>query len=252
MNDERLGQEISDFYRETDVMPPDSKGSAREVAARLSQVEQAKRRRWRPTWLTRATHQPRPIPATNGHTPTVIGRTTSMLSPAKAITAGAIVFAIGGVMLIAQPFGQQSGTPGAEAEAEPAAPVEVSGQWQGFDPNLDHDYAIQHWSMSDPRLEGTFKWFWTEWKDPDSNPVTFAYSAYVIENDGGTWRGLPDAWVSLPGGESESQDVVMEGEGGYEGLTFIARFEGVPPGIDMRGYIIDDAFPLPPDFTATE
>ena len=36
-----------------------------------------------------------------------------MLSPVKAITAGALVFAIGGVFLIAQPFDQQERAGGA-------------------------------------------------------------------------------------------------------------------------------------------
>ena len=68
-------------------------------------------------------YQPSPIPAANGHTPTVIGRTQIMFSPAKAITVGALVFAIGGALVIAQPLGQQGSTvPGAETEV--AAPVE--------------------------------------------------------------------------------------------------------------------------------
>jgi hypothetical protein len=43
-----------------------------------------------------------------------------MLSPVKAITAGALVFAIGGVMLVAQPFEQQVGLPGAATDMVPS------------------------------------------------------------------------------------------------------------------------------------
>ena len=50
-----------------------------------------------------------------------------MLSPVKAITAGALVFALGGVMLIAQPFGQQGSVPGAETDTEAEAPAWVTG-----------------------------------------------------------------------------------------------------------------------------
>jgi len=39
-----------------------------------------------------------------------------MLSPVKAITAGALVFALGGAFVIAQPFGQQGSVPGAGIE----------------------------------------------------------------------------------------------------------------------------------------
>lgn len=178
-----------------------------------------------------------------------------MFSPVKAITAGALVFAIGGALLIAQPFGQPDGSvPGAATDAEAAAPVEVTGEWLNYDCNVSPDYCTQEWSMSDPRLEGTFKWFTSEWEDPDFNTTAFAYWAYVIENEGGTWRGLPDAWVRLPDeDDSPAVDMVFEGEGGYEGLTLIARFGDFDSrGYAMRGYIIDDAFPLPPGLGSTE
>ena len=41
--------------------------------------------------------------------PSVTGRTRSMFSPAKAVIAGALVFGLVGVLLIAQPFGQPDG-----------------------------------------------------------------------------------------------------------------------------------------------
>ena len=42
-----------------------------------------------------------------------------MFSPAKAITAGALVFAIGGVMLMAQPFHQQGSVPKRSNDGRP-------------------------------------------------------------------------------------------------------------------------------------
>ena len=52
-----------------------------------------------------------------------------MFSPVKAITAGALVFALGGVLLIAQPFDQQGGSvPGAATDADIVPPVEVTGR----------------------------------------------------------------------------------------------------------------------------
>lgn len=178
-----------------------------------------------------------------------------MFSPAKSITAGVLVFALGGVLLIAQPFDQRGVVaPGAETDAEPAAPVEVSGQHIGYDPNDDQDYAIQMWSMSDPRLDGTFKWFAHGGMDPDIGPIGFEVWAYVIENDEGTWRGIPDAWAALPDADGPPPaDMIFEGEGAYEGLTLVARFVDDPDdGYAMRGYIIDGDFALPSDLTADE
>ena len=123
-----------------------------------------------------------------------------MFSPAKTITAAALVFAVTGAFLVAQPLGLPgTSAPGAEIDVEPAEPIEVSGRWMGYDCEVGPHYCTQAWSMSDPRLDGTVKWFSTEWKDPDFNPVTFGYTSYAIENDGGSWRGLTDAWVRLPG-----------------------------------------------------
>ncbi len=274
MNDERLGQEISDFYRETDVMPPDSKGSAREVAARLPHVEQVKRRRWRPTWLTRVTHQPSPIPASNGHTPTVIGRTQSMLSPVKAITAGALVFAIGGAFLIAQPFDQQRGSvPGAEAEF--AQPVEVTGTsaspWGCIETDYEGSFEDNGvdarlfscstetgmpWSFTDPRLEGVV----TRTNEEsyidlgDGSDMYIAQSAFSIENDGGTWHERPRQWLLRDFDFLPDEVIVLDGDGEYEGLVAVLRATG-PNGAlsDFHGYIIDERlYPPAPENASTQ
>ena len=90
-----------------------------------------------------------------------------MFSPVKAITAGAVVFALGGLFLVAQPFGQQRSVPGAEG-AEPLAPVYVTGETvdracEGApDPVVEGPVqrgyggtcaSLKEWS--DPLLEGT-------------------------------------------------------------------------------------------------
>ncbi len=124
MNDERFQRTVGSWLREEDPAPPDSLQSARQVATRLPLVRQQSRwwplplvrRTPTPTWATDTTeYQPSHIPATNGHTPTVTGRTTSMLSPVKSITAAAIIFALGGAFLIAQPFDRQ----GSRARSSP-------------------------------------------------------------------------------------------------------------------------------------
>lgn len=261
MNDERLGQEISDFYRETDVMPPDSKGSAREVAARLPHVEQVKRRRWRPTWLTRVTHQPSPIPASNGHTPTVIGRTQSMLSPVKAITAGAIVFAIGGAFLIAQPFDQQSSVPGAATDEGPPAPVEVTGTSALYgcpDPGTTEDSGIfertiggtcqSHWTFSDERLSGTATNVANEDNYNDGTELSLGTFSLSIENDQGSWRMRPGFWLDFPDAPEVAAEVwVMDGEGAYDGLTAVLVVEDWTP----HGFIFESEMLPPPENAST-
>jgi hypothetical protein len=91
----------------TDV---DAVALAREIAT-ASAHHAGRHRRWWPS----------------GQTPTVIGRTQPMFSPATAIIAGALVLGLGGVMLIAQPFDQRTSPPGAATDTAPEAPVEFTG-----------------------------------------------------------------------------------------------------------------------------
>jgi hypothetical protein len=249
MNDERLGEEISDFYRETDVRPPDSKQSAHEVAARLPHVEQVKRHRWRPSWLNRATPEVRPIPATNGHTPTVIGRTMTMLSPARTIITAALVFGVGGVYLIAQPLQQQSTVPGANVDAEP---VWVTGnntlassctgpntgsdaKWNGV---ARHDWnyvcSPQTWTASDPRFSGEAAAVWNDdvyQTDNGFNAVNV--SARYLQNDAGGWTctssNLFENFGLFPTSLT-GETATCVGQGGYEGLSAILVLD------DSAGY----------------
>jgi hypothetical protein len=239
MNDERLGQEISDFYHETDVMPPDSKESAREVAARLSQVPQAQRRRWRPNWRTRSRHRPTPIPASNGHTPTVIGRTTSMLSPVKAIAAGAIVFALGGAFLIAQPFQQAATT---EHAAEGAA-VSMDATWvsgtllhapactppeRTIDGDVVHEEGYrcesQIWETDDPRLNGRATPSWNADVYRLGPDVSVSMGVYEVETDGGRWLCSFGPTVAQGSGlpvSTKPETITCQGQDGYAGLAAV-------------------------------
>ncbi|MEA2026800.1 MAG: hypothetical protein U9O18_08910, partial [Chloroflexota bacterium] len=63
-----------------------------------------------------------------------------MLSPVKAITAGAIIFALGGAFLIAQPFDREGGgVPGAESSEPVTVVVPGTDQWTdtGIDLKID-------------------------------------------------------------------------------------------------------------------
>ncbi len=136
MNDERMQSLLDTWYRDRETPRPQVQTSVASVMANVPQTRQ--RGRWWPlpafhrkTQTATATgtteYQPSPIPVTNGHAPTVIGRTQTMFSPVKAITVGTLVFAIGGAFLIAQPFGQQEGSvPGAQSTFLPGVEVTVT------------------------------------------------------------------------------------------------------------------------------
>ena len=138
MTDKELEAVLRAWTPDTPAGHPDRSRVVGNVV-RLLHSTRPRRRRW---WLgsafrgtadapkdaERRYDQASPIPATIGHTRTVTGRIQSMFSPVKAITAGALVFAIGGVMLIAQPFDQQVGSvPGAATDDPALAPSFYSG-----------------------------------------------------------------------------------------------------------------------------
>ena len=72
-----------------------------------------------------------------------------MFSPVKAITAGALVFALGGMFLIAQPFGQQGATVPGAATDEVAPNTEFTAEW-GFTSGC----CVVVEPASDPRFAG--------------------------------------------------------------------------------------------------
>jgi hypothetical protein len=274
MTNEKLAVGLSEWMKDTEFAPPDSQRSAREVATRLPQTRQVGRRWWLPTFQRSATvppttdqtadYQPTSIPATNGRTPNVIGRTQSMFSPAKAITAGALVFALGGVLLIAQPFDQQGASvPGAATDAEHEPPTEFTGTAvgglcsdesttevvDGISYSGDHCNPI--WEMSDPRLNGTVTWSSSVAED---GLVGFGYAANSIENAGGKWRGRPVPSFDIPGAAGQNvKYIILDGEGDYEGLVAVLVDEYIESEDQwrMQGFIVDGEFPPPPENAST-
>jgi hypothetical protein len=288
MRDELEAPFLDDWLRDTEVTPPDPQAGARRVASQLPHAKQVGRwlpfvvfhgKAQTPTATDTADYQPTGIPATNGHSPTVIGRTQSMFSPVKAITAGALVFALGGVLLIAQPFDQQGGgVPGAATDADIVPPVEVTGRRTFEDACSETDYEGPFedsgadaalftcsydtaWSFSDPRLEGTVNRIEERvtFELGDVSDVYIASNAISIENDGGTWHERPRTWL-LPDGIATfdwlpQQVFVFEGSGDYEGLVAVLRLtggqRGVTHGEDFRGFIIDARWMPPPPENAS-
>lgn len=160
-----------------------------------------------------------------------------MLSPAKAITAGALVFALGGVMLIAQPFDRQTGPlPGAQTEA--VDPTWVTGSMQHVDGSCSETGSSNDggssrrsyectftWTSSDPRLTGDVSKGWNEdTYQTDEGPISVGTDASFLRNEGGDWacsygylvKGSTPA-ESLTDGTTYS----CIGSGGYEGLSAV-------------------------------
>lgn len=202
-------------------------------------------------------------------TPTSRWRTRSMFSPLKAITAAALVFTIGGVMLIAQPFDQHSRGPGAELRTTPelvpftarygfssARSAERSTLPDGTTRAADAAWVFGSLEASDPRFEGNLI----------VNATTDTYDGVAltshvqrIENDAGAWQEGPYfrmTWTDrdTPGDEEvlagEARQQYFIGEGDYEGLValVVSTEELTGGGVTLiEGYIVDGDLPPAPD-----
>jgi hypothetical protein len=272
MRDELEAPFLDEWLRETEVAPPDPKKASRQVASQLPHARQVGR--WLPFSLFRrearaptatpsdtAPFQPTPIPVTNGHTPTAIGRTQTMFSPVKAITAGALVFALGGLFLIAQPFDQQGSVPGVEQGAEPAPPVgvtittsegtEVGGEeCTGDTRTACTRTSTEQYSASDPRLSGTATYRVTEynWDEAPGNTIFEAHAIEVV-NDQGRWVGTGQFIGPL-----DLFVLTLAGEGEYEGHTAVVTWDtsGEEDEEGMKAVIVDGGLPPFPEVPAAE
>ena len=262
MKDERYWPVLGTWLKDTATAPPDPRQTARRVVERLPQTTQLRRHWWlrsprfapsRPSGRDPTTYQPSPIPATNGHTPTVIGRTQIMFSPAKALIAGALVFGIGGALLVAEPFQQQGSVPGAEADS--VAPTWVTGSMQQVEDSCSelgsssdggvsrHSYECTFtWTSSDPRLTGDASRPWNEDSyQTDEGPISVSVVANYLKNDGGDWTC---STVSLLKGSSPTGESLTDGDtylciggGGYEGLSavLVSKYMADSFGDDFSG-----------------
>ena len=191
-----------------------------------------------------------------------------MFSPVKAITAGAIVFAIGGVFLIAQPFGQPSGSvPGAVTDTTTVEPVWVTGTeapgatCEDATSSTDDGIVLrtqgwhcdqQTWETSDPRLTGdvTAAWNADVYRRADGEYTTLAAGTSDLRNDGGRWHcEYADALKLSP---SEATDGLNDktatctGGDGYDGLTAVLFFRWTGGSTSIEGLVFGgDVPPLP-------
>ncbi len=278
-DDRQSGVLFESWLKDTDPMPADARPNVARVMARVPQTRQ--RGRWWPlpsfhrkaqsrTATDTTDYQPSPVPATNGHAPAVIGRTQIMFSPVKLITAGALIFAIGGVLLIAQPFDQQGSVPGAEQGAEPASttpdvrtPAEVTGVIKEVRRNQPSEVVQSPTEFTsspfvtvttnfgytmlmetdDPRLSGTYETNQTSQQYGTTGGVRTGIGR--LANEGGSWasefRGL-----SALGGVTFVH--FLTGEGGYEGVSAMLLTLPAESGWEVTGFVAPDPLPAPPEW----
>jgi len=280
-DDDRLLLDVRSWLKDEDVVLPDAEQAGRLVAAGLPQTRQLRRKWWPlpsfkgtsvpPRVMPDTEYQPTSIPATNGHTPTVIGRTQSMFSPVKAITAGALVFALGGAFLIAQPFDQQGGSvPGAETEA--IAPTWVTGDIR-FAPGcsgpdsseMDGDVlrsrniecSPQAWTSSDPRLTAEVSRRYNEdTYQTDEGRISVGTDTADLRNAGGGWACSTISLLEGSGSSSQrvtGDTVTCTGDGGYAGLSAVLIIEQVGGRSEgFSGLIFSGDFPPLPEAPAAE
>ena len=265
MNDE---QRLAEWFRDREEAPD---GVQRGVVRVMTEVPQTRQQgRWLPLPIHRpkartptatatdtTEYQPSPVPASNGHTPTVTGRTQSMLSPVKAITAGAIVFAIGGTLLIAQPFDQSASVPGAATDMAPATfTVELAEEPDVTrDPGTGATIVIGPVESTDQRASGTLT------QVAASAPVDVAdgdggvinADAVRLVNAGGSWVGSNRGFLTFASDGPPTVQFLGElvGEGGYEGLTLYFAQTGDTEDVRWLGVIVPtDAVPAVPELPA--
>ena len=150
----------------------------------------------------------------------------------------------------------------AQEDAQPAPPVEFTAQWQFGAMVRPEKVEVVPGALaarggawnpraiieaSDPRLAGRL----TIVANSDAytvlgGPIVW-HTFFQVENDGGSWRGVPVLGLGIPGVDAESGDDFLMGQGDYEGL--IAVFRTVTEGStwDLHGYIIEGELPPAPE-----
>jgi hypothetical protein len=227
MNDQQMQALLDTWYREREIPRPKVQTSVASVMANLPQTRQQgrwlpfplfRRKAQTPTATDTAEYRPMPMPTTNGHAPTVIGRTQTMFSPVKAVTAGALVFALGGMLLIAQPFDQQeAGIPGAQPPELSGVTVTVTQQCE------DVGHAGCDWTASDPRLTGIVAVDWGAIEGVSVDGAGESDAGFIWMD--GTFEGPEGGWTSRVytlWGEPTQSFLVLSGTGANEGWQYIA------------------------------
>jgi hypothetical protein len=178
------------------------------------------------------------------------------------------VFALGSAFLIAQPFGQQTSVPGAEAEA--IAPTWVTGNVRyadscsGPDSEMDgdvrHDWnyecSPQTWTASDPRFSGEVAARWNEDVYRTDNGLNAVNTTVdFFRNDEGEWTCSSSNLYKGSGlfpTHLTGKTATCVGHGGYEGLSALLITDEADSSHPFSGLIFSGEFPPLPEAPAAE
>jgi hypothetical protein len=195
-----------------------------------------------------------------------------MFSPLKAITAGALVLGIGGLVLIAQPVDRGSGVPGAATDDAAMAPSFFSGEVGDFTENavpvtVRRDSGVVDGTgesytfpvdASDPRITGTATVIMNETDYrvgattlvPTGDVGTMRSVLMRIVNEDGSWEGpLTNLHLEKDNLDSGSSSGWLTGTGAYEGLEAYVVW-AFPGDFSFLGHITAEGPPPVPDLPA--
>jgi hypothetical protein len=180
-------------------------------------------------------HRTGPTPARADDPIPVTRRTATMFTLARSITTAAIVFTLGGAMLIGRPLEYLGfGVPEASSEAA-TQPTWVTGKIalaascsqptretvDGVVHERGYRCAPQKWALDDPRVSGDVTLLWdADVHDVGAFSVSVSADTWVIHGEGGDWtchsRQVGQGYGLWAG--SDLVHLACAGEGGHEGL----------------------------------
>jgi len=153
----------------------------------------------------------------------------------------------------------------AAQETETEAPTEFTAFWdsnfgpppirrsvdEGFDPVRSRGYAnhpriIE--TTGDPRFEGEVTLVVNHDTYSSDGALHVFNSAFSVENDEGTWRGVPHLHLRFSDAESPGRTQLFIGEGGYAGSYALVDIQGrqAGEGWTLRGVIFEGEPPPAP------
>lgn len=197
-----------------------------------------------------------------------------MFSPAKAITVGALIFAIGGVLLVTSPFHQPGDpVPGAAADGETAfvtGTIEWGGTCSDGRPVMDGGRIVMQLGAScgphtvksdDARLAGTSIATWNKSIHRTADERSYSIRSVVedIRGEGGGWVCRTDAALDVGLGGNLYPDQVQgsdfyqcAGDGDNAGLTALLVVTRAGSRDEFEGLIFPGDLPPAAELSPAE
>ena len=168
-----------------------------------------------------------------------------MLSPVKAIITGVLVFALGGLFLVAQPVDRPEVLPGAQmtdVQMTELPGVTVTAAQDCVEADAPPDVCT--WTASDPRLTGTataqFTGDISDDRPGEGARTGFSWLDVMLEGPEGSWSGHEYLMWTDP----FQHFILLSGDGAYDGWHYVAMATAeAPPRIDWTGLVYEGELP---------